>query len=239
MMTYSLIATNTDPDSENRMHSDEVATKLGFQSGLVPGVDVFEYMARGALQRFPRWMSGGSGELRLRKPYYDGERVEVGFDEPAAIFSADDRATLQIGADPAEPWHAPAYVPPLEPSERPKASPRALARGTVLRTLRRRFQDSQASALKAREFLELANRILMATVVLEPWIHTGSKINWYEGAASVESVEVRAFVTDLFDRKDHGFVTYRVSYLDADHLEKQKPAACIEHTAIWRFRGRP
>ena len=35
-MTRTLMAINTAPDSENRMHGDE-ARRYGFSSGLVPG----------------------------------------------------------------------------------------------------------------------------------------------------------------------------------------------------------
>ena len=46
-----LVAVNTAPDSENRMHGDEAA-RYGFSSGLVPGVDVLGYLA------LPGWLLG-------------------------------------------------------------------------------------------------------------------------------------------------------------------------------------
>ena len=46
---WSEIAFNQATDSENRIHSDEVARQYGFRGGLVPGVTVFAYLVHPAL----------------------------------------------------------------------------------------------------------------------------------------------------------------------------------------------
>jgi hypothetical protein len=43
MNTWSEIAFNTAPDSENRIHGDELAKEYGFEGGLVPGVTISAY----------------------------------------------------------------------------------------------------------------------------------------------------------------------------------------------------
>ena len=41
----TLIAFNTATASENKIHDDTVASRFGFTGGLVPGVNVFAYLA--------------------------------------------------------------------------------------------------------------------------------------------------------------------------------------------------
>ena len=42
---YRVEAFNTAKASENKIHDDAVARRFGFGGGLVPGVDVYAYMA--------------------------------------------------------------------------------------------------------------------------------------------------------------------------------------------------
>lgn len=85
----------------------------------------------------------------------------------------------------------------------------------------------------ARELLELANEILMKNVVLQPWIHTASRILWLEGAQRAQEVEVRGYVSAEWERKGHRLVTVDLSYLE---LGTGQPVARVEHTAIWLYR---
>ena len=84
-MGRALVAVNTAPESENRMHGDE-ARRYGFASGLVPGVDVLAYLAHEGVARWDAaWLAGGRLNGRLASPVYDGEIVgrgpPVGVDE--------------------------------------------------------------------------------------------------------------------------------------------------------------
>lgn len=232
-----LVAVNTDPESENRMHSDGVARGLGFQAGLVPGVDVFEYMARLLIEAEPKWFGvGGSADLRLLKPYYDGDPVHVTLDPQTKRVQAGDRATLQYetGVQGAVPGPPPRFEP--LPTERPRASEQLLDPGVALGSFRRILRTGVPASQTAREFLELANRLLMHNFILDPWIHAGSQIHWLaDDLTHVREVEVRGRILDRKERKGHGFVTFRAVYLDVD--QAMAPVAWIDHTAIWRFRG--
>ena len=69
---------NHATDSENRMHSDEVAQQFGFAGALVPGVTVFAHMTYPLVQAFgERWLGRATGEVRLLKPAYDGDRLSI------------------------------------------------------------------------------------------------------------------------------------------------------------------
>ena len=51
---YSVVAYNTARDSENKIHDNTVARRFGFSGGLVPGVDVYAYMAHLPVARWGR-----------------------------------------------------------------------------------------------------------------------------------------------------------------------------------------
>ncbi len=230
-----LTAVNSDPESENRMHADDVAQSLGFQAGLVPGVDVFEYMTRLLIDTEPGWFAaGGFAELRLLKPYYDGEAVHVTLDPQERLVQADDRATLRYETGVLETAAVPQFAP--LPSVRPKACEDLLTSGASLGSFRRNLRTGESASQTAREFLELANRLLMHNFILDPWIHAGSRIHWlFNGMNQIREVEVRGEILEHKERKGHGFVTFRVVYLDVD--QAMSPVAWIDHTAIWKFRG--
>ena len=75
---YSVVAFNSARNSENKMHDDTVARRFGFSGGLVPGVDVYAYMAHPAVVRWGRDFSrgrhaaGAFSQARLRGR--DGDR---------------------------------------------------------------------------------------------------------------------------------------------------------------------
>ena len=46
MKPYQVRTHNASTQSENRMHSDDVARTFGFKGGLVPGVTVFSHMTQ-------------------------------------------------------------------------------------------------------------------------------------------------------------------------------------------------
>jgi acyl dehydratase len=76
--THEVRAFNTVPGSENRIHDDTVARRFGFAGALVPGVEVFAYMAHVPVAHFGRaWLERGEAECRFFKPVYDGKIAHV------------------------------------------------------------------------------------------------------------------------------------------------------------------
>ena len=73
-----IVAYNQATESENKIHSDEVAKQHGFRGGLVPGVTVYAYLVHPAVVAWDfDWLSRGAAEIVLRKPVYDGDLVRV------------------------------------------------------------------------------------------------------------------------------------------------------------------
>lgn len=159
-MRRDLVAINTAPDSENRMHGDE-ARRYGFSSGLVPGVDVLAYLAHeGVASWGTAWLARGRLEGRLIAPVYDGERVVVDSTEVDGVLTsqvcgaggevrAEARLSIPADADRGAVFaraDVSGFAVALAPDrdERPPASATRLAPGTVLATQRATFVAARA-----------------------------------------------------------------------------------------------
>jgi len=251
---YRVKAFNTAKASENKIHDDAVARRFGFGGGLVPGVDVYAYMAHQPVARWGRaWLERGAAECRFQKPVYDGDIVTViaietgqGLDlrvESRGEICATGRASL-----PDRPPAPPAAFaePPPPPADRPPASETTLAAGTILGIrplpITRELVAQCIADLRETESLYLkeglAHPVIIArtgnwalnhNVVLGPWMHVGSKLQHYAAARIGDELSVRARVTANYEHKGHRFV-------DADVLvlaNRATPIARIAHTAIW------
>ena len=78
MNSWQGTALNTAPDSENQIHSDELAKEYGFKGGLVPGVTVSAYLLHPVIESLGRpWLERGYANCKITSPLYDGETFEV------------------------------------------------------------------------------------------------------------------------------------------------------------------
>jgi len=78
MNTWSAMALNTAPDSQNRIHSDELAKEYGFEGGLVPGVTISAYLVHPLIELWGKeWLDSGFANCRITSPLYDEELFEV------------------------------------------------------------------------------------------------------------------------------------------------------------------
>jgi hypothetical protein len=152
---WSAEAFNQVPESENRIHGDEIARAYGFRGGLVPGVTVSAYLLHPAAVAWGRdWLERGSAHVVVHSPVYDGERFRVELEDArASAYAArlvDPRGATCASAEAALPEKAP--VPPARrgdplvarDAERPPASRKTLERlrATGLRALRARWSES-------------------------------------------------------------------------------------------------
>jgi hypothetical protein len=251
---YRVEAFNTAKASENKIHDNAVARRFGFGGGLVPGVDVYGYMAHMPVARWGRaWLEHGTAECRFQKPVYDGEIATVtatetaeGLDlrvESRGEICATGRAALP---DRPLPPPEPFAEPPLPPADRPEASETTLAVGTLLGIrplpITRDLVVQCLADLRETETLyrkeHLAHPVIIArtgnwalnhNVVLGPWMHVGSKIQHFAAAHIGDELSVRARVTANYERKSHRLVDVEVLVL----ADRVTPLARIAHTAIW------
>jgi hypothetical protein len=76
--SFSGVAFNQVPDSDNRIHSDELAQAYGFRGALVPGVTVSAYLIQPAIERWGLdWLTRGWAHAVVKSPVYDGEHFDV------------------------------------------------------------------------------------------------------------------------------------------------------------------
>ena len=105
VQAWTVEAHNTAPDSENRIHDDEVARRYGFAGGLVPGVTTYAWLARQALVALgPAWLERGTIEVRFLQPVYEGDRVLVeAVTEEREGAPADESTAGEVRGDAAPP----------------------------------------------------------------------------------------------------------------------------------------
>jgi len=258
--SYRVEAYNLSHASENKIHDDTVAQKLGFAGGLVPGVEVYAYACHPAVQRWGRaWLERGQMQCRFLKPVYDGRIALVSAAESAAgldlevhsegVLCATGHASLGDGS--ARPPSIDEFEPrtPPPPSERPPASQSSLAEGTWLGIAPMQMTAEYAAGylrdvretdtLYTREclahpgaLLRLCNLALRENVVLPPWIHTGSKVANFAAARIGDELSVRARVAANYERKGHRLVD-----LDALVIANGRTViGRVLHTAVYQLR---
>ena len=255
--TRTLIAFNTATESENKIHDDAVASRFGFTGGLVPGVDVFAYLAHMPMADWGMdWLGGGQMQARFNRPVYDGDSTTV-----EAEADGDDRMVMRVsargeacaaGSARRKGAKAPSQLLGVAELPRPEARLRAsmdsLKVGATLGTLRevytreaglehiaavrddaKLYDDGRVA--NAAWLLRRANYVLADNVLLGPWIHVESTIDMHGLLREGEPLEVRAVVADNVETKGHLMVT-----LDVHMLSGARPVMSCRHLAIYEPR---
>ena len=240
MKTYRVQAYNTAQASENKIHDDAVARRLGFTGALVPGVDVYAYMMHLPVGRWGRaFLERGAAECRFANPVYDGEMAEVaGRDDADAIAievtcggrscATGRRAcrrtprSRQAGSFSASQPAGDGEPPRRESGDAARRCCPGLDPAGSERRFRRRlsWDVRETDDLYAREglvhpgtVLRMCNHALLKNVLLGPWIHVGSVVQNFSAARVGETLVARARVRANYERKGHLFVELDVLVL--------------------------
>jgi acyl dehydratase len=243
---YQATAVNTATEHENRIHSAAVASRYGFEGGLVPGVNVYGYLTVPVVRSLGReWLDRGWMRIRFRKPFYDGELVTVRATQRDGNIAVDaERASAEAGLHNEAP-PMPLFEHPL-PEQRPLASDEVIVPGAALGSFSADLTDSHKHLVVAlgdpsEHYLELAhptvllglaNDILVRNFVLPAWIHTASDVRHYRAARADETVSVRGRIRDVFADKGHKFLIAEVTIVDQNEEILQH----VVHIAIWKLR---
>lgn len=257
LQPYRVLAKNLARDSENKMHDDAVARRFGFQSGLVPGADVFAYMSHMPVAKWGRaFLSSGAMDARFTKPVYDGDLVRVSATDAdgglaVAVESrgeacAQAHATLTASApsvrldDFRNVGPAAARTPvganTYQTGQWLGIAPYTLGADTALEYLKDVGETDPVYAdekiIHPGMLLRMMNWALMENAILGPWIHMGSTIRYLDVASVDDEITVRALVTDNYERKGHKFVK-----LDGLIVANgATPIAHCQHVAIYQPR---
>lgn len=272
-MAYSVEAYNLSHASENKIHDDATAQKLGFTGGLVPGVEVYAYACHLPVARWGRaWLERGRMDCRFLKPVYDGrttivagKETEAGLDitlESDGVLCATATATVttptpspsplgggEERAAPLMPPNKDSYPSRSPPNERPPADETSLAADTALgirpfvlteELANQYLRDvRETDPIYAREglahpgqLLRLCNLILRENVVLQPWIHTGSKVTNFAAGRVGDELSARGKVSANYERKAHRLVDIDIILV----ANGSTVLAQVLHTAVYRLR---
>jgi acyl dehydratase len=193
------------------------------------------------------------GELvSIRATVTAASRDGVAFDVAAYNEEGELCATGTAGraADSPVAPHMDAVPSASLPPRRPEASPQTLAVGTVLGSVEAAF-DAAGHAKYLAEIrddlgiytgddeiahpgwlIRQANAVLVANVVLGPWIHVSSDVQHFSVVRDGDRLQTRATVTDVFERKGHEFVDLDVLVV----ANGNAPVLRAAHRAIYRVR---
>jgi acyl dehydratase len=250
-------AYNTAAASDNKIHDDAIARRFGFRGGLVPGVEVYAYMAHMPVARWGRaWLERGHAECRFWKPVYDGAlaRITAAEDNGAltlAVESGGERCATGHAGIPAQPpvlLISPDILTAGPPTDRPPASEESLAPGRMLGigpfAIDRAMLLDYLAEIRETEpiygdeglihpgqILRLANMALVQNVILGPWIHVGSKVDHLAAVHIGQRLTLRSKITSNVVSKGHAIVEF-----DAVVVADDRDVAQLTHTAIWRPR---
>ena len=252
--SYRVRARNLAVDSDNKIHDDDVAARLGFAGGLVPGVELFAYAAHPFVAAWGRgFLEGGRLQVRFRRPVYDGDEVTIepspdgetwgvvlttGTDEAKAVGSADERAAETKLRQPYTATPLPGRRHPID-GELPTGP-----LGSVTETADRERHDAYLDGISETHplfradglvhpgaLLRMVNDVLMQNVDLGPWIHIGSDCRFLGAATVPSTLRCHGVVTECFERNGNAYVRY-----DALVTADDRPVAEVDHTAIYRLR---
>lgn len=256
--TYSVEAYNLSHASENKIHDDEVARRLGFTGGLVPGVEVYAYACHPVVAHWGKaWLERGTIECRLLKPVYDGRIAQLRLQANGAGLSLEVEsegiqcAVVNAALDgaAAKPPSLTAYEVSAPPAERPPADETSLAPGRPLGIVpvtvdTVRLSDylrdvrepdpiyRKEGIVHPGQLLRLCNSALKDNVVLAPWIHTGSKVRNFALARVGDELTVRGRVVANYERKGHRLVDLDILIV----ANSDTVVAHVQHTAVYRLR---
>jgi hypothetical protein len=255
---YHVSAFNTAKASENKIHDDATAQRLGFKGGFVGGVNVYAYMTHQPVQRWGRaWLERGTGEARFNKPVYENSIAEITATEAAdgMELAVHSQGTLCATGQAALPADLP---PPPALSDFKAVAPRAdrlpadetslkigdwlgMTPLPVTATLHSRDLEDirETDPIYARErivhsatVIRCCNWALSHNVILPAWIHMGSMVRNLGTAHVGDTLNVRARITRNYEHKGHKWVE-----LDAMVVANETtPIIRATHTAIYRPR---
>ena len=251
---YLTTARNFSTNAENRIHSDDVAARFGFQGALVPGAAVFGHMTRPLVEKLgPDWLSGWQVSVRFLKPAYDGDAMTVAHEIAGATHTVHCHARgillAQLHSHRLDPNDGPAIIKPGAPvSRRPEIawenvnvgepfpqwtwSPDPIRNAESAAQVEDDLACYRRGVVHPHAILSAANGAFMRRYVLPAWIHVGSVVRFRRLLRVGDDIEVRTVPTRKWRHKGHEFVDLGIAYIVDGEVATE-----IDHTSIFRIAG--
>jgi len=91
---FQILALNNAQTSENRIHSDDIAAKYGFEGALVSGANVFGYLSQPLVRHYREsWLSSGIVDVIFLKPAYQENLLTIKTEELSSEYSQRNHLT--------------------------------------------------------------------------------------------------------------------------------------------------
>jgi acyl dehydratase len=228
------IAHNLPEHARNAIHTDAGARAAGFPRALVAGVTTYAYLTHPVAAAWGLdWLAHGGGEVRFRRPVFDGDTLrcvpdtEPGGDATRVLAMTDEpeqpRATLRavrVGGD----------APPMRDGE-PLVDTHVRLGGEWGADYGVRAGDpfdlyTEHGVVHPAVWPALANHTVHAQLARGSWIHTRSIVRHHAVAAQGGVALVRAVVVQRF--QSHG----ERAVLDVRIEVDGTLVATLEHEAI-------
>lgn len=246
--TRQVKARNYAESSNNKIHSDETASRYGFAGGLVPGIADYAYLADLVTEVLGAdWLAHGTLSAKLVRPVYDADEVSVIAIESTEGCNLELRDssgnTCAVGtASNRHDIEWPSYQRVRPPDTGARLAPRAslLPAGTQIGSLDFVFETASADAF-ARDagtrgiagfILSQANEIVILNVDLGPWIHTSSTVWNFAVPNDGERISVRGTVVESGEKRGNELITLDLAYSGS----AERPITRVRHSAIIRLR---
>ena len=228
---WNVIAVNLPEHGRNAIHTDAGAQAAGFPRALVAGVSTYAYLAHPLIDALGLdWVAHGGGELRFRRPVFDGDLVHL---RP----TADEHMMIHaITSEPEQPramFHAVAVADQLVPMRTGEAMPEMQfeLRGEWGSDYGLRLGDdhtlcSANDVVHPAVWPALANQVFQHHVARGQWIHTRSIIRHHGLAASGSIATVNTVIVRRFEQGGERAIA------DVHIAIDGKVVASLEHEAI-------
>ncbi len=252
---YTVQAKNFAQASENRIHSDDIAKRLGFTGALVPGVAVYGHLVHPVANA--DFLSNSSHSVRFLKPTYDGDWLTITEErdnDSLKVNLCNEAGTLLAVMDVADPNSAqPSFddsgvfdAVPVDPERkliswdtielnRPFDPWQWQATAEENNTYATQVADAQPlyeEYVHPHWILSQANAALMHQFEMPTWIHVGSDVIHHKALHVGDDITVQAAPLEKWRKKGHEFVRLLVHYTRNDEITTQ-----IMHTAIYKVAG--
>lgn len=254
MRVYQATARNFSAETENRIHSDEVAAEFGFAGALVPGAAIFGHMTRPLLDALgTNWLSNWRADVRFLKPAYDGDALtihhEAQGEEHCVRCQARGLVLAELTTSPSGSDGPPSAVDPgLTPELRPEIrwdnveigepfpawtwTPDTVANAESAAQVEDDLSCYRDGVIHPHAILSTANRTLTRRYQLPAWIHVGSNLRFRRLLRIGDEIGVRTVPRRKWRHKGHEFVELRINYVVEGMVATE-----IGHVAIFRIRG--
>lgn len=254
MASYEVTARNYSEASENKVHSNETARRLGFKGALVPGVAVYGHLTHPLVEAYGEsWLARSLNNVRLLKPAYDGDRLTVTMTEQHGVHnvtccnSSGELLAVLNSSQPSElpaPEELDVLADKTKADERVEISWDTVVPGQLLPpweltlTAEENAQFVSEAAddlgIYKRGFvhphwsLSLANSVLVRQYIMPAWMHVGSEIRHRASLHTGDNITIRCATLDKWEKKGHQFIRVYVAYWRGETLTTD-----ILHTAIF------